>query len=111
MKNFVQPGAVISVTAVAAVASGGGVLIGSLFGFATNAAAIGEPVEIAVTGVYDADKIAAQAWAQGVRVYWDAAEGKVTSTAGGNKLIGVSIEAAVNPSTTGRILLSAAFTL
>ena len=51
MKNFVQPGNTITLTAPHAVASGDGLLVGSIFGIAAGAAALGEPVETALVGV------------------------------------------------------------
>lgn len=48
MKNFVQPGEVLTVPAPAGgVASGAGVKLGVLFGVAQGAAAEGAPVAIA----------------------------------------------------------------
>jgi predicted RecA/RadA family phage recombinase len=52
MKNCVQPGNTITLTAPYAVASGDGLLVGSIFGIAAGAAALGEPVETALTGVF-----------------------------------------------------------
>ena len=42
MKNYVQPGDLITFTAAAAASSGDGVLVNSLFGIASGDAAIGE---------------------------------------------------------------------
>lgn len=113
MKNFIQPGEVVGVTAPATVASGAGVLVGSLFGVATAGAASGAPVEIATRGVFDIAKVSAQAWTEGARIYWIAADNVATTAAasGANKLIGVAVLAAADPSPTGRVLLSGAFTL
>ena len=57
MKNYVQPGNTITLTAPYAVASGDGLLVGSIFGIAAGAAAIGEPVETALVGVFDITKV------------------------------------------------------
>ena len=53
MKNFVQPGNTITLTAPYAVASGDGLLVGSIFGIAAGAAALGEPVETSLVDVFD----------------------------------------------------------
>jgi len=53
MKNFVQPGNTITLTAPYAVASGDGLLVGSIFGIAAGDAALGEPVETALVGIFD----------------------------------------------------------
>ena len=62
MKNYVQPGNTITLTAPYAVASGDGLLVGSIFGIAAGAAALGEPVESALVGVFDITKVGSQAW-------------------------------------------------
>lgn len=88
MNNFRQPGDTIEITAAAALASGQPVEVGQLVGFATKAAAIGEKVNVKVTGVFDVTKAGTQAWTPGALVYFD---GTVfTTVASGNKLAGVS---------------------
>lgn len=113
MKNFVQPGDVISVTAPANVSAGAGVLVGSIFGVAVNAALSGAPVEIATRGVFDLTKAGSQAWTVGQRVYWDDTAKNCTTTAGTNKLIGVAAAAVGSGAgeTIGRVFLTAAFTI
>ncbi|WP_245272254.1 DUF2190 family protein [Xanthobacter sp. 126] len=51
--------------------SGAGVVVGALFGIASTAAPEGAEVELAVVSVFDIAKVSAQAWTQGVKVYWD----------------------------------------
>ena len=80
MKNYVQPGNTITLTAPYAVTSGDGLLIGSIFGVAAGTAAVGEAVEAALTGVYDLKKVASQAWAAGDKVYWDNTAREATKT-------------------------------
>ncbi|MFN3646244.1 MAG: DUF2190 family protein [Gemmobacter sp.] len=111
MKNYVQPGDRISVAAPANVASGAGVLVGSLFGVAVHDALSGEPVEIATNGVFDLPKVGSQAWTVGARIYWDGSA--CTTTASTNKLIGVAVAVVGSGAgeTTGRVLLTGAFTL
>lgn len=113
MKNFVQPGDQISVTAPATVAAGAGVLVGSIFGVAVHDASSGAAVEIATKGVFDLVKAGSQAWTQGVKVYWDDTAKNCTTTAGTNKLIGVAVAAVGSGAgdTVGRVLLTGAFTI
>lgn len=54
MKNYVQSGDVVTVTAPVAVASGGFLSIGELSGFAQADAAQGADVALATRGVFDA---------------------------------------------------------
>lgn len=116
MKNYIQPGNSISwtnedVTGAADVASGDGVVAGSIFGVAKVDIPVGESGELDLVGVFSLAKVSAQAWTYGQRVYFDASTGEATTTASSNKLIGVAVEAAANPSATGKVRLSAAFTL
>lgn len=109
MKNFVQPGEVITLTAPYAVASGAGMKVGSIFAVATTAADNGATVEGALTGVFTLPKVSAQAWTLGVALYWDDTAKLVTTTSTSNTLIGVAAAAAGNPSGTGLVRLNGAF--
>jgi len=74
------------------VVSGVGIKVGDLFGVPATSAAEGEPFELAVAGVYTLPK-AAVAIAEGVKVYWHAGNGNVTTTASGNTFIGHAVGA------------------
>lgn len=106
MRNYIKSGSVMTVTASGAVSSGDVVETGSLVGVAATDAASGEQVEVALEGVYEVPKVSAQAWTQGVAVYWDSSAGNATTSSSGNTLMGHAFEAAENPSATGRVLLS-----
>ena len=110
MKNFIQPGKVVTVIAPRAVASGELVVVGLLAGVAQHDAANGAPVEIATEGVFDLAKTSAQAWATvGLPIYAIPATGLVTTaTTAGNVLIGTNLATAANPSATGRVRLNGA---
>lgn len=105
MKNFLQPGRIVPVTAPADVHSGDLVMVGKMFGVAVTDAANGAPLEICTEGVFTLPKISAQAWTQGAAVYWDAAESKATSTASTNTMIGHAAQGASNPSASGVVRL------
>ena len=111
MKNYVQPGNTITLTAPYAVTSGDGLLIGSIFGVAAGTAAVGEAVEAALTGVYDLKKVASQAWAAGDKVYWDNTAKEATKTTTSNTLIGVAVVAVAGGASDiiGRVRLNASF--
>ncbi|MBN7761618.1 DUF2190 family protein [Zavarzinia compransoris] len=111
MKNYVQPGNTISLTAPYAVASGDGLLVGSIFGVATGSVALGETVEAALVGVFDLKKVASQAWAAGDKVYWDNTNKEATKTATANTLIGIATEAVAGGAgdVIGRVRLNGSF--
>jgi predicted RecA/RadA family phage recombinase len=109
MKNFVQQGDTITLTAPYARTSGQGMLVGSIFGVASTDAASGATVEAAVAGVFDLTKVSAQAWVAGNLIYWDDTAKNCTTAVSTNKLIGVAVAADANPSSTGRVRLNGAF--
>lgn len=107
MKNYVQPGETITLTAPAGgVLSGAGVLVGSIFGVANGDAAAGSDVETDVVGVFDIAKTAAETFAQGDKVYWNNTTKLATSTLTSNKLIGVALLAAGGADATVRVRLN-----
>lgn len=111
MKNYVQPGNAITLTAPYAVASGDGLLVGSIFGVASCTAALGETVEAALVGVFDLTKVGSQAWTAGAKVYWDNTNKRCTTVATDNTLIGMATEAVASGAgdTIGRVRLNGAF--
>jgi predicted RecA/RadA family phage recombinase len=109
VKNFVQTGDTITLTAPYDVASGAGLKVGSIVGIATAAALSSEAVETLLVGVVDVAKVSAQAWIVGALVYWDDSAKLFTTTSTSNTLAGVAVAAAANPSATGRVKLRGAF--
>lgn len=107
MKNFVQKGDVITVTAPAALASGDGVLVGSLFGVATNAAASGAPVEILMEGVVQVTTLSTDTGSVGAKMYWDNTNKRLTTTVGSNSLVGVLVVAKLAAETVSTVRLNA----
>ena len=110
MKNFIATGNTLTITAEADIASGAGVLIGSIVGVATGPIANGAEGVINLTGVYDLPKTASQAWTVGAKVYWDNTAKACTTTVGSNTLIGIAVLAVGGGAgeTTGRVRLNGA---
>lgn len=105
MKNFVQTGETITVTAPYAVNAGDGVLVGTLFGVACVAAANGADVEIKNEGVFDMTALSSDTATQGTKIYWDNTNRRVTVTATSNTLIGAAVAAKAAAATTARVYL------
>ena len=102
MKNYVQEGKLLEFTAPAGgVTKGVGLHIGSLFFVPTVTAAQTVKFVGLVEGVVEHNKTAAQAWTEGVKIYFITATSLMTTAAGGNTLVGVASVAAANPSSTG----------
>ena len=106
MKNFVQPGDVITMTIPSGgLAAGAGYLNGYLFGVAAVGGAEGEEDEFSTRGVFDLPKKAGDTPAVGARLYWDATNHELTTTASGNTRVGVALKAALSGDATVRIRL------
>lgn len=105
MKNYVQPGATLTVPSPATVASGDVVVIGALIGIAAGDAASGADLDLVTEGVFALPKISALAIAIGDLVYYDSATSLVNKTASGNTLIGTAVTAAANPSASVNVKL------
>ena len=104
MKNFVQQGNVMTVTADAEVTSGDVVVAGKLVGVAGISALPGGETEVALTGVYDVPKATGSAWTAGAVVYWDGAA--ATTAATGNDAMGHAFAEAASAAAVGRVRLS-----
>lgn len=109
MKTYIQAGESLTLTAPAGgVTSGTGVQIGALFVVPEVTAAVGDKFAGLTRGVVSHAKVSAQAWTEGQRLYWNTGLSQVTSVATDGPFIGVAAEAAVNPSSTGKVLFAGA---
>lgn len=106
MKNYVQAGDNLTVAAPYDAAAGTGVKVGYIFGIAQATVLDTENVVIVRKGVFTVAKVSAQAWAIGAKIYWDDTAKLFTTTTTSNTLVGVATAAAVNPSSTGEVLLT-----
>lgn len=105
MRNHVQEGEVLTLTAPYDVASGGGCLVGETFGVATGAVASGAAGEFATEGVYDLAKTSAQAWAAQDPVHWNVATKLADNDPATGPRIGTALAVAANPTSAGRVKL------
>jgi len=105
VNNLADDGQVLELAAPHAVASGGGVKIGAIFGVARVGASQGVTVEVATAGTHELPKVLAQAWAAGDAVFWDDNLKLCTVTAAGNTRIGIAAAAAGKPSSRGHVRL------
>lgn len=109
MNNYHSPGDVLTLTAPSGGAvAGTGELIGSLLVIPTVSASEGAPFTGLVRGVVEHAKVSAQAWTEGVKIYWVSASSLMSTTSAGNTLVGVAAKAASNPSATGWVRLDGA---
>lgn len=112
MKNYVKPGEVLTLVAPYNVASGAGLLVGSIFAIASASAASGGTVEGVTVGVFDLLAEGAgsgQAFAIGEAVYWDDTAKRVTKTSTNNTKIGVAVAAKATADVVARVRLNGTF--
>ena len=109
MRNYVQPGNNVTIPAPYAVASGGGVKSGLLFGIAAGSAAEAADLDLVTVGVFDLTKVGANSFAVGAAVYWDDTAKLATSTSASNTKIGVAVEAAAADTAAVRVRLNGSF--
>lgn len=107
MENYNSPGEIVELTAPSGgVVAGTAYKIGSLIVVATVTAAEAAKFSAFVgPGVVEHAKVSAQAWTEGVKLYWDDTAKNFTTTSSGNTLAGVAAAAAANPSATGKVRL------
>jgi predicted RecA/RadA family phage recombinase len=104
MKNFVQSGRMLTLTAPSGgVSSGAGVLSGSIFGVAAFDAAEGAEVEVATEGVFELPKTTGTAWTVGLPIFWNDTTKKAATT--GDLQIGVAVAAVGSSAAVGLVKL------
>lgn len=105
MNNFGQHGETLSFVALAAIASGAGLLVGAVFGVTTNAAAAGETVHIKRRGIYTLPALSTDVITAGAKLYWDNTNARLTTTATSNTLVGAATAAKASGVATVTVLL------
>lgn len=118
MRSYIQAGSILDLTVPAGgVVSGVAIKIGTLLAIpqctvtAAEVTAAGAGVlKFAgkIDGVFDLQKISAQAWAEGDLIYFNTSTGNMTNvSATGVFLVGAAVEPTANPTATGKVLLNA----
>lgn len=108
-RNGKHPGAVIPVTLAAAATSGELIKVGDLAGVALHTGGIGDTIEVAIDEVFAVAKLSTDNMAQGVTVYLDATEKRVTldDATGSNIPAGKTTVAAAASTTVVEVKLNA----
>lgn len=106
MRNYVQPGKTITLTAPAGgVIAGTGYIIGGLFVVAQDTVDAGAEFEGLTEGVVDLAKTAAVAFTEGAKVSFDSATHAALAPAVGKFPIGAAVQAAAGGDATVRVRL------
>lgn len=103
MKNYVNSGDIIAVTAAADVEAGDFVKVGELNGFAQNGATAGDVIGLQLVGRFATDVTTVADVAVGDAVYFDGATLNTDDGAGDNEKIGVAVTAGVEVSGTAEV--------
>lgn len=83
MRNFIYEGDHLPFTAAAAVASGDGVVMGTVLGVAAADIAVGDTGTIAVEGVFELPKLSTDAISAGDALTWDVTNNELKVAAAG----------------------------
>ncbi len=105
MKNDVQLGENLEVTAPYDVASGAACLVGKIFGVAVKTALSGARVNIVRRGVFTLPTDTGTAYTDGDALYWDNANKRLTKTTSGNQLVGAAVGAKSSGAALTTVLL------
>lgn len=107
MKNFVQPGRVLTLISVGAILAGDALLVGKIFGVALSNVAAGASGEFQTEGVHELPALVTDVAAVGAPLYWDAVNKRLTVTAAGSTRVGVATAAKANGAATVAIKIDA----
>lgn len=102
----IDTGQSIEHTPSADVAPGEVVVAGTLVGVAPTKIQADSTGDLYVQGKFQMPAKSTDTWGVGASVYWDAAEGELTSTSEDNTLAGRAAVAKTNGQTTNEILLN-----
>jgi predicted RecA/RadA family phage recombinase len=103
--TYVQEGDVIDYTPGSNVSAGDIVVYGELIGQVVADALAGDMVGLRVAGVIEAPKLSTDTPAVGAKVYWDAGNTRLTTTASTHKQAGHSVGAYASGTTTMKVRL------
>lgn len=104
-KNYIQPGEVWDHTPGSNVAAGSVVLMGEVVGVALADITANQTGPVQVSGVWELPKLSTDVVTQGAILYWDAANTRLTVTAGSLKVAGAAVTAAGSGATSVRVKL------
>lgn len=105
MKNWVQKGDYIDITAAGTLVAGAFFIANALRGVITSGVTVGQQTTVCTRGVFTLPKATGEAWTQGALLYWDSGNSRFTTTAGGNTLAAFAAAAAASADTIGSVAI------
>jgi predicted RecA/RadA family phage recombinase len=111
VKNYIQEGESLNLIAPYAVSSGGGAIVGSIFGVASTDLASGDEGAFQLEGVYSLTKstAASSGGSQGAKAYFITSTKLVTAVSTSNTLIGVFTATCADGDATALVRLNGSF--
>jgi len=105
-KNYVGDDDVVQITSPSGgTTSGTPLVVGALFGVPLTTTAAGDPVAVAVEGVWELPKLSTAVLSAGAKVSWDATHGYINTPGTGLYPVGIATVAAGNGVTTVKVRL------
>ena len=104
--NYIQPGRIIDTVCPAAVASGAVMIVGSGIRVALTAGAAAATIAASAEGVFSLAANPAEAWVDGIHLYWDGDNNWLTAVAGAFVYAGCAARAHAAAETTAWLHLA-----
>jgi predicted RecA/RadA family phage recombinase len=105
MKNYIQPGATLTLVLPYDRTAGQAFKVGAFIAVAATTGVTGQSVEGSITGLFELTSDTGAAWSQGDVAYWDDTNKRFTKTTSGNTKAGIITEAKASGDVLGRIRL------
>lgn len=106
-KNYIQDGVVLDDKLTGTITPGTPAMRNDLFGVYLDGGVDGDTVAFQTEGVFPVAKLAGQAQAFGVQLYWDAGNSHLTTVASTHKKAGKVAKAALSADTSVHVKLNA----
>ena len=105
MKNYINEGNLVRLTAPGAVSAGDVYEGVSRIGVYVDDAASGASAEVAFKGQYSLAALSTDTWAPGQALYWDAANDRLPDTIGSNIPAGIAGGTKTSGQTRARVII------
>ncbi len=107
MRNFKQPGLIVTLTAPSAVVAGQVIQVGQIVGIVVNDAASGAEMEVQRMGLFEGlAKETGTAWTEGALIHWNGTAFSAAALATGDLVVGYAAAAAASGATVGDVILT-----
>lgn len=104
--KYKAPGQIIELTAPEVISADEVVKVGQIIGMSIAAAASGDPVQVAVVGIFEFPCKSTDVVAVGDLLYWDATNDQLTTTSLNNTLVGYAVGASGSGTATVDVKLT-----